>query len=298
MRSIVPVALIVALVIFLPACQSIEFLAANIPASFGSYKAHRDIKYGEQDRQELDVYVPTDDKASRAVVIFVHGGSWTSGSRSDYRFVAEALTSRGFVAVLPSYRLFPQVKFPVFVDDVAQAVAWTHAHAAEYGGDVSRIYLMGHSAGAQIAALLAFDAEYLERVGGERSWTKGFIGLAGPYDFLPFDEQYLYDIFGPSSQYARSQAVNYIDAQAAPALLIHGESDTTVWPSNSISLAKQMRAHHAFVEERYYPDMAHGDVLAALSVYYRGRRPILDEIASFVQGENAAAVQIGAHAAK
>jgi acetyl esterase/lipase len=280
--------LTVAILTVLTACQAIELLAANVPASFGSYKAHRDLKYGSQDRQELDVYVPTDTKESRAVVVFVHGGGWTSGSKGEYRFVAEALTSRGIIAVLPSYRLYPQVKFPAFVDDVAQAVAWAHQHAAEYGGDADRIYLMGHSAGAQITALIAFDAEYLQRAGGERAWIKGFIGLAGPYDFLPFKDDYQKELFGPEPEYPRSQAVNYVDAQAPPALLIHGEADTKVWPSNSVSLAKQMRAHHVSVVEHYYPDMTHSDVLAALSVYYRGRRPILDEIDKFVNSENAA----------
>ena len=273
----------------LAGCQSIELLAANLPASFGSYKAQRDIQYGSLARQELDVYAPKDGKRSRAVVIFVHGGGWTSGTKSEYRFVAEALTSRGLVAVVPSYRLFPQVKFPAFVDDVAQAVAWAHAHAVEYGGDVNRIYVMGHSAGAQIAALIAFNAEYLERAGGKQEWVKGFIGLAGPYDFLPFNEQYLRDIFGPESQYGRSQAVNYVDAHASPALLIHGEADTKVWPSNSISLAKHLRDQHVAVVERYYPEMTHSAVLAALSVYYRGRRPILSEIDHFVNAENVAA---------
>lgn len=272
----------------LTGCQSIELFAANVPAAFGSYKAHRDLKYGTQERQDLDVYAPTDGKTSRAVVVFVHGGGWTSGSKNEYRFVAEALTSRGIVAVLPSYRLYPQVKFPAFVDDVALAIAWTHKHAAEYGGDGNRIYLMGHSAGAQIAALIAFDAEYLQQSGGERAWIKGFVGLAGPYDFLPFKEDYQKELFGPEPEYPRSQAVNYVDAQTPPALLIHGEADTKVWPSNSVSLAKQMRAHHVSVVEHYYPDMTHSDVLAALSVYYRGRRPILDEIDKFVNSENAA----------
>lgn len=271
----------------LSACASLSFVAANVPASFGSYKAARNIKYGELDRQALDVYTPHDTNSRRPIVIFIHGGSWTSGSKSEYLFLAESLTSRGFVTVVPNYRLHPQVKFPAFVEDIAIAVAWTRAHAPEFGGDTQRIFLMGHSAGAQIGAMLVFDDEYLRRVGGDPSWIKGFIGVAGPYDFLPFEEQYLRDIFGPESEYARSQPINFVNSDPSkipPALLIHGDADTTVWPKNSRNLAKRMRAAGAQVVERYYPGMNHTDVMAAFSVYFRGRRSLLNEVDTFING--------------
>jgi len=282
LSRVVWLALVVVISVLLTSCKSIAFFAANLPATFASYTAQRDIKYGSLDHQRLDAYRPTDYKQLRPVVVFVHGGGWTSGSKDEYRFVAAALTSRGVVAVLPNYRLYPQVKFPAFVDDVAQAVLWTHVHAAEYGGDPNRIYLMGHSAGAQITALVAFDAKYLAHAGGDQSWIKGFIGLAGPYDFLPFKEEYLRDIFGPESQYPQSQPVNYVDDHAPPALLIHGEADHTVWPSNSKSLTAKLRLRNVQVVERYYPAMDHSDVIAALSVYYRGRRSVLKDIEDFI----------------
>jgi len=269
----------------LSACTSLSFAAANLPAVFGSYQAHRDIKYGSLERQALDVYVPAVEASRLPVVIFVYGGSWTSGSKSSYRFVAETLTLHGYVAVLPDYRLHPEVKFPAFVDDVAAAVAWTHAHIAELGGDPERIFLMGHSAGAQICALLAFDEHYLRTIGGRTAWIKGLIGLAGPYDFLPFEEQYLRDIFGPESEYSKSQPVNFVNSDTTsipPALLIHGEDDRVVLPRNSRSLAAHMRSSGGRVVERYYPVLDHFAVMAAFSIYYRQRRPVVDEIDAFI----------------
>lgn len=271
----------------LTACTTVSLAVANFPAVFGSYEVRRDIEYGSLDRQALDVYVPNDgatkQTSGRPIVVFIHGGGWTSGSKNDYRFVAEALTSRGYIAVVANYRLYPEVKFPDFVDDVARAVAWTHSHASEFGGDNRRLFLMGHSAGAQISAMLAFNPEYLNKVGADRSWLRGFIGLAGPYDFLPFKDEYLKDVFGPESRYPLSQPVNFVTDNAVPALLIHGEPDDVVWLKNSKSLAAKLRAHGDRVVERYYPEMTHTGVLKAFSVYFRGRQPVLGEIDSFIR---------------
>jgi acetyl esterase/lipase len=215
--------------------------------------------------------------------VFVHGGNWVSGAKSNYRFVADTLTASGFVVVIPNYRLYPDAKFPSFVDDVAAAVAWTHAHAKDFGGDPNRLFLMGHSAGAHIAALLALDTPYLSRAGADRAWINGWIGLAGPYDFLPFDAEYLRDMFGPLANYPASQPINFVDAKSPPALLIHGEADTVVLPRNSRSLAAQLRGNGVEVRERYYEDMSHAEAIAALSVYLRSRRDVLHEIEDFVR---------------
>jgi acetyl esterase/lipase len=266
----------------LSACQSVSLTVANAPSVFGSFKSQRDIRYGNLERQRLDVYTPTDKSASRPIVVFVYGGGWVNGSKDDYRFIGDALTSRGFVSVLPDYRLHPQVNFPAFVDDIAQAVAWTQKHAADIGGDPSRLYLMGHSAGAHIATMIALNGEYLARANSDRSAIKGVIGISGPYDFLPIRDAYLHDVFGPDSRLPQSQPVNFVDAQAPPMLLMHGETDQVVWPSNSHSLARRLRTHNVSVTERYYPEMDHTDVMAALTVYFRQRRPLLNEIEAFI----------------
>jgi acetyl esterase/lipase len=286
-----PLALLLAVVMLSASgCTGLELALANAPAVFGDYDTKRDIAYAAGEGRLLDVYKP-DGLASgpRPVIVFLHGGGWVNGAKKQYRFVAEALTSRGYLVIMPAYRLYPTARFPGFVEDAAQAVAWARRHAEEFGGDPQRLFVMGHSAGAHIGALLNFDERYLSAVGGDRSWLAGFIGLSGPYDFLPLRDPILQDVFAPESQYALSQPVNFVDGTEAPTLLLHGRADAIVWPMNSEHLAAKVREHGGRVEERYYDGMNHGGTLAAMSVYYRGRRTVLDEIDAFTGLGSAAA---------
>jgi acetyl esterase/lipase len=186
------------------------------------------------------------------------------------------------VVVIPEYRLYPETLFPGFVEDVAQAVRWTHEHAQEFGADPHKIYVMGHSAGAHIASMINFDEQFLHAVGGGPQWIRGFIGLAGPYDFLPITDPILQQIFGPQTRYPLSQPINFVDGSEPPALLLHGRTDQVVWPRNSEHLAAKIREKGGTVTEKYYDDMSHTDIIAALSVYYRKRRTVLDDIEAFV----------------
>ncbi len=272
----------------LSGCLSVTLAIANAPSRFGDYTVQRDVGYGPGPARRLDVYQPVkqpNDSAARPIVVFWHGGGWVEGDKSQYRFVGEALVSRGYVAVLPGYRLHPQGKFPGFVEDAAQALAWVHNHAAEVGGDPGRVFIMGHSAGAHIASLLTFDEHYLQAVGGDASWIRGFIGLAGPYDFLPIREEYVKAVFAPPS-YHDSQTVNFIDGNEPPTMLLHGLNDHTVWPTNSRSLALFIRKQGGRVEEHYYEGMSHGDMVASMTVYLRKRRAILNDIDQFIAAQS------------
>jgi len=271
----------------LSACTSLTFAIANFPAVFGNYEVTRDVVYSADQRLRLDVYAPTvKPEMPPPVVVFFHGGGWTTGGKSQYRFVAEALMSRGFIVVVPEYRLFPVTHFPGFIDDAARAVAWTHAHARDYGADPSQLFVMGHSAGAHIGAMVSFDERFLAAAGGETSWIQGFIGLAGPYDFLPLTDPELQEIFAPADTYPASQPINFVDGNEPPALLLHGLADTTVWPRNSQHLAAKIREHGGKVAERYYDDMSHSGILGAFSVYFRSRRTVLDDVADFVGADS------------
>ncbi len=262
-------------------CGSPGLLAVNIPASFGDYTRHRDIAYGEGERNKLDIYLPA--RAHDApVIVFIHGGGWNDGDKAQYKFVGAALAKEGWIAVLPSYRLYPDVKYPAFVEDGARAVAWARAHAREYGGNPDHLYLMGHSAGAQIALMLALNSEYLAAVGGSPSWFHGVIGLAGPYDFLPFTRGYMNDLFGPPPQFAASQPINYVTANAPPTLLIHGLKDTTVYPKNTVNLEAALVAAGTRSTAKYYEKAGHSDLIAALSPLARGRAGTLADIREFI----------------
>jgi acetyl esterase/lipase len=268
-------------------CSRIAFMAANVPAVFGHYTRHADIAYsgGEGPQHRLDVYVPhAASPAPRPLIVFWHGGRWSYGDKSDYRFVGAALAELGYVAVLANYRHYPEVKMPGFMGDAARAAVWAAEHAGDYGADANRLYLMGHSAGAHLAALVTLDARYFAATGAPVPTVAGVIGLSGPYDFLPLLETDVQDMFGPPQNYPDSQPINYVRADAPRMLLVHGLKDDTVWPKNSRNLASALSARGVPVTLKLYPHLEHADTVAAMSLPARGRAPTLADIAAFVRG--------------
>ena len=264
------------------ACTQIEFLVANTPALFGSFRRRANIAYGPDAHQRLDIYEPqTAHGGRRAVIVFWHGGRWSEGDKSQYRFVGAALAGLGHVAILPNYRHYPQVKMPGFMQDSARAAAWAAKYAHESHHE-NCFFLMGHSSGAHLAALLALDPRYFSEVGAPAPPIAGVIGLSGPYDFLPLLEADLQDMFGPPDLYPLSQPINFVRADAPPMLLIAGELDVTVLPKNTRNLAAALQAKGARVTLRLYPALKHADTVAALSTLARGRAPILADIGAFV----------------
>jgi acetyl esterase/lipase len=266
-------------------CTRLGFFAANAPAAFGDYKRRSNIAYGTDPQQRLDVYLPDQSAATaRPVVVFWHGGRWSFGDKADYRFVGAALAEAGYIVVVPNYRHYPQVKMPGFMDDTARAALWAAAHAKEFGGDSTRLYLMGHSAGAHMAALVTLDPRYFARTGQPPPHIAGVIGLSGPYDFLPLLELDVQDMFGPPPLYPQSQPINFVQNGAPPMLLIHGLNDTVAWPKNSRNLATALTAHKVPVTLKLYPKASHADTVAALATLARGRAPTLADVRSFIDG--------------
>ena len=266
----------------LAGCTSAAFLAANLPAEFGPYGRTADLVYGPDARQKLDVYVPEGTApARRSVVVFIHGGSWESGSKEQYRFVGSALAEKGYISVLPNYRLNPDVRFPVFVEDAARAVAWTLKNIDRFGGDPTRVYVMGHSAGAHIAMLLTLDRHYLAAAGVSADQLRGAIGLSGPYDFK-IDSALLASVFGSVPDLQLTQPAHFARGDAPPLLLIHGSGDRTCRDRNSIQLQALIRAAGGTAELRLYPGLSHGDTVAGFTKLRRGRAPTLDDVAAFI----------------
>jgi acetyl esterase/lipase len=269
--------------LFLAGCERLGFLAANVPAVFGSYKRHANIAYGPQPQQRLDVYVPQDAAAEpRPVIVFWHGGRWREGDKADYRFVGAALAESGYVTLVANYRHYPEVKMPGFMHDAALAALFAAAHAQEYGGARERLYLAGHSAGAHLAALVTLDPRYFAAAGQTAPRIAGVIGLSGPYDFLPLLEPDDQDMFGPPPLYPESQPINFVRADAPPMLLIQGLNDETVRPKNSLNFATALRALGVPVTLKLYPKVSHADTVAALTALLRGRAPTLADIRAFV----------------
>jgi acetyl esterase/lipase len=269
--------------LFLAGCERLGFLAANVPAVFGSYKRHANIAYGPEPQQRLDVYVPQGAAVEpRPVVVFWHGGRWREGDKADYRFVGAALAESGYVTLVANYRHYPEVKMPGFMHDAALAALFAAAHAQKYGGAQERLYLAGHSAGAHLAALVTLDPRYFAAAGQTAPRIAGVIGLSGPYDFLPLLEPDDQDMFGPPPLYPQSQPINFVRADAPPMLLIQGLNDETVRPKNSLNLATTLRALGVPVTLKLYPKVSHADTVAALTALLRGRAPTLADIRAFV----------------
>lgn len=265
------------------ACTQVAFIAANVPASFGPYRRQANIAYGAGPQHRLDVYVPQiASGAPRPVVIFWHGGRWRWGDKAEYRFVGAALAELGCVTMVPNYRHYPNVKMAGFMDDAARAAQWAQAHCEGFDADPKRLFLMGHSAGAHMAALLALDRRFFAATGQPAPPIAGLIGLSGPYDFLPLLEPDVEDMFGPPERYADSQPINFVRADAPPMLLIHGLKDTTVWPKNSRNLATASSARGVAVTLKLYPKLVHADTVAALSAPARKRAPTLSDIDTFI----------------
>jgi acetyl esterase/lipase len=236
--------------------------------------------FERQHQLKLDVYRPTNAHAA-PVIVFFWGGRWEDGDKSMYRFVGAELASKGFVVVIPNYRLYPDVTFPAFVNDSAKAVAWTHEHISQYGGNANEIVLMGHSAGAYNAAMLALNPAYLHAVGGSRQWIRGMIGLGGPYDFLPLVEPDLKAIFGPPSQYPITQPIHWADGTNPPMLLIESRADTIVYPKNTRNLYAKIKKNGGPVEKFMVDDLSHPMLIGVVSNLLSSQSPILEKIVSF-----------------
>jgi acetyl esterase/lipase len=268
--------------IALAGCSATTILNALVPAR--QLDIRNDVAYGGLPRQKLDVYSPRTAAAGpRPLVVFFYGGSWQMGERGQYLFAAEAITAMGAVAVVPDYRVYPEVLFPAFLDDAAMAVAWARRHARDWGADPDHVFLMGHSAGAHIAAMLALDPQYLARAGDDARRIAGVVGLAGPYDFLPLTSENLKRIFAPEATIARTQPINFATAGAPPMLLATGDDDTTVNPRNTARLAAKLKSLGVPVTEIRYQGLDHYTLVGYLAAPLRGRAPVFSDVAQFLR---------------
>lgn len=241
------------------------------------------VPYGSDARQKLDIWAPRHAANQKLpVVVVFYGGGWSEGSRSDYGFAGAAYASKGFIAMVPDYRLVPQVRFPAFVEDGAGAVRWVQENIGRYGGDPKRISVVGHSAGAYIAAMLALDPHYLRDAGAGPKAIRAAALLAGPYDFYPFTEARGRAAFGGWPKPADTQPINFVTGDAPPIFLAHGTADRIVQLRNSKRLAERLHAAGDEVELRLYPGASHVDLASSLSRPFRNRTPVLAESAEFL----------------
>lgn len=234
--------------------------------------------------QTLDVWAPDEAVSTpRPVLIFWHGGGWVKGDRAVYAFAGRAFASRGFVVVIPDYRKVPQVRFPAFIEDGAEAVRWTRDNIGRFGGDPERIALAGHSAGAHTAVLLALDPRWLRAVEVDPEIVRAAVGLSGPYDFYPFDKKRSIDAMAAWPQPRDTQPIAFARADAPPLLLATSDADTVVRARNANNLAARLGQLGAPVTLKNYGELSHEEVMMAVSKPFRGKGPVLDDSVAFLQ---------------
>lgn len=268
----------------LSGCEASLFAGLNATDRRAGIETQRGIVFDAAHGLKLDVYRPA-GVVHAPVVVFFYGGSWVRGERAWYRFVGTALAARGVVVVIPDYRKYPLVKMDGFMRDAAHAVAWTHEHAAELGGTPNDLFVMGHSAGGQIGALLVTDPSWLAPYGLQPNDLAGFIGLAGCYDFMPIPakEKDMLGMFGrDAASQARAQPVRFVRGKEPPMLLLQGDADKEVDPSNASSLAHILEAHHEDVTLHMYAGVNHNALVFALSRPFHAEAPTLDDALSFI----------------
>jgi acetyl esterase/lipase len=268
------------------ATTSPPLLLSHLDAAMGGGKGAdlvaEAVAFGDEG-QTLDVWRAADAKDSdkRPVLIFWHGGGWVKGARQDYAFAGRAFAKQGFVVVVPDYRKVPQVRFPAFVEDAADAVAWTRNNIARYGGDPQAMGFSGHSAGAHTAVLLALDPRWLKAAGVDPGIVKAVVGLSGAYDFFPFTTKRSIDAMSAYPDPAATQPISFARADAPPMLLITSSEDTTVRPRNAINLTARLKQEGAVVEMINYRGLDHEEVVMALSKPFRDKGPVLSDSTRF-----------------
>jgi acetyl esterase/lipase len=253
----------------------------------GAQEVAADVAFGAHG-QKLNIWRSGAAKPGGApVLVFFYGGGWVKGDRDSYGWAARAYASQGFVVVVPDYRKVPQVRFPVFVEDGADAVRWTRDNIARFGGDPDRIAIAGHSAGGHTVAMLALDPQWLAKAGAPGA-VKAAVGLSGPYDFYPFTGRAI-AAMGQWPRPQETQPLAYARKDAPPMMLVTGTEDTTVRPKNARNLAAKLKALGATVVEKEYAGQGHEDIAMALSLPFRGKSPVLGDSVAFLNAQLAKA---------
>lgn len=265
------------------ACSPLAVLNAVGPRDRGVRRVARDLEYGSDPRQRFDVYAPVTAGPSSPlpVLVFFYGGGWDSGSKDVYGWAAQALAAQGFIVAVADYRLVPDVLFPIFIQDAAAATARVAEVASTYGGDPARLGVIGHSAGAHLAMMITLDRRYMAAV-GKPDLIKAAAGLAGPYDFLPFDVASSINAFGQAPDPIQTQPLHFARADAPPLWLGHGTADVIVHDEDTRLLAARMRDLGGRCEAKLYPGLSHEDLIATFSPLFRKKAPVLADVSGFL----------------
>ncbi len=268
-------------------CTKVGLFVANLPAKLSDTVRLSDISYGEKPWQNLDIYLPKTTTQTQhntlPVIVFFYGGSWEDGHKEMYPFIGKIFSDRGYITVIADYGKYPEVQFPEFIEDGAKAVAWTYNTISDFGGDPDKLYLVGHSAGAYIAAMLNTNSDYLLSQGTHSSIIKAFAGLSGPYDFVPNTDALKAIFKSTSDNYNNMQVSSFVTGDEPPMLLIWGEQDQIVYRRNIDLFSDSIRQNNGIVQTKLYPDMNHVDMVKNMMWMIPSDSSIADDIIQFLE---------------
>ena len=239
-------------------------------------------QFGDDPLQQLIVYRESGSEGQLPVFVFFHGGAWAHGNPQDYGFIARNIAPEGYVVVLGGYRLNESGRYPAMLQDTASVIRWVHSNIARHGGDPERIVLSGHSAGAYNVAQVALDGQWLAEAGVPPRVIRGVVGLAGPYDFYPFDTDRSRAAFQTVGAGPESQPVNVVGDDPPPFFLVHGEDDTVVRIRNSRGLQSALERAGGEVDTLYLPGKTHNDPLLALTSPWRRDPTVFERVSAFL----------------
>jgi acetyl esterase/lipase len=246
---------------------SVHFLRLLLPIVIGSADgpfevetvkgiAYREGSGADAVRHRLDLYVPK-GRSGYPVLFFVHGGGWKNGSKNDFAFLGQALARHGVGVVATNYRLYPAVKFPDNLKDVARAFAWTHAHVGKYGGRADRLFIGGHSTGGHLVSLLATDESYLKAEGLGAADIHGVISISGIYA-IPKGR---FPLFEDSEEAVKKASpISQVKGRHPPFLLICADHDFPRFGQMAEDFAQALRAAKSPVTCMEVKDRTHGSV--------------------------------------
>jgi len=265
-------------------CAPVKILNTITPS--GSFEKAKNISYGPLDRQKLDIYRAEKPRAASPVLVFIHGGSWTDGSKDIYKFLAQGFTSEGFDVVVPNYRLYPEAVYPQMIEDSAKAVEYAVKQFPD-----RKIVVIGHSAGAYNTLMLTLNPDYLQNAGGSVCQDiSGVVSLSGPTGIIPLKEEPYISIF-PDRFTGTDAPLNNVNGPTPPFYLAHGSDDKTVYPQNSQALAEKIQKRGGVVTVKIYDGKNHTDMVKDLSNLFDGSSTLKADIIQFVttlpkKGEN------------
>ena len=272
--------------------QAFSALAiVNGITSNGGVGVSKDILYGDEPLQDLDIYYPkplaqamktnTTIKQEYPMVVFVHGGSWESGNKEEYAFVGQSLAQAGYVTAVINYRKAPEHVYPDYVEDTAQAIAWSYKNAKRFHANPERFAVVGHSAGAFNAVAAIANEDFLKPYGIKPTDISAVIGIAGPYsyDFRKFSSV---TAFAADATPDEVMPDRQIKGAQPPYLLLTAEKDKVVYATNTIKMTQALKSAGVTVQTSEIKGASHATSIGAMAPPLRWVNDVRAQVLSYL----------------